>query len=127
MIGSVVIPPVRWVEGLGTGSAGWLGTTRLPDIGSAVVRLVALPAVGQSQERLTLEDAPCALEHALLAGGEALVSGSCLEPVRYESDLDELAALKEVDVLLVAPRNLSRPLRQKLRISSVDRCGWSGC
>jgi len=24
-------------------------------------------------------------------------------------------------------RNLSRPLRQKLRISSVDRCGWSGC
>jgi hypothetical protein len=93
MIGSVVIPPVRRVEGLGTGSAGWLGTTLLPDGGSAVVRLVALPAVGQSQERLTLEDAPCALEHALLAGREALVSGSCLEPVRYESDLDEFAAL----------------------------------
>jgi hypothetical protein len=56
--------PCRKVERLGTGSAGWLGTTRLPDAG-ATVALLTLPAARQSQERPALEDAPCPLQHAL--------------------------------------------------------------
>jgi hypothetical protein len=114
-----VVPPLRRVECLGTGSTGWLGMARLPNVGATVAGLVTLPAVGHSQEGLALEDAPCPLEHALLAPRQALFSRSRLQPVRYQRNVDDLAAPKQPDVLLVSPRPVGR-LRRGLPDEGVE-------